>query len=190
MNIFRIRAAIATVGLASGLGLCLTAFYDNDKAGAASGSASASASGSASGLGSACTDADTEVRVSRVASPVDHLLLTVTNTGSGGCTAYGAPGLRFDDGQEVVPCIEDSRPQSAVSLAAGQSAYAALRLTGDPGNGVGGFTASQLSVLFATQDLNGSVGAPVTVALPAETFTDSGAAVTYWQSDRQDALRF
>ncbi|TJZ54386.1 DUF4232 domain-containing protein [Streptomyces piniterrae] len=146
--------------------------------------------GGGSSASGACTDANTKVVVSKVTRPINHLLLTVTNTGSGKCDAYGAPALRFDDEQSATQLVEDSRPQAVVSLAPGESAYAAISLTGEPGGETHGRTAQKLGVLFTPRSGSGSVGSPVVLRLPEGTFKDDNAAVTYWQSDMQDALGF
>ncbi|MFG2828497.1 DUF4232 domain-containing protein [Streptomyces sp. NPDC048434] len=128
MNTIRPRTAIATVALVAGLSL--TACQNDARPGAADPAASGktanggsqSTHGGNSGGSSApgaCTNANTKVVVSKVTRPVNHLLLTVTNTGSGTCDAYGAPVLRFDDEQAAVQLVEDSRPQAVVTLAAG-----------------------------------------------------------------------
>jgi hypothetical protein len=147
-------------------------------------------SGGGSSASGACTSANTKVVVSKVTRPINHLLLTVTNTGSGKCDAYGAPALRFDDEQAATQLVEDSRPQGVVSLAPGESAYAAISLTGEPGGETNGRKAEKLGVQFTPRSGTGSVGSPVALKLPAGTFKDDKAAVTYWQSDMQNALGF
>ncbi|UUN28452.1 DUF4232 domain-containing protein [Streptomyces sp. FIT100] len=133
-----------------------------------------------------CTSANTKVVASKVSRPINHLLLTATNTGSRPCAAYGAPLLQFDDEQSPTQFIEDSHPQAVVMLDPGQSAYASVLLQGEDISG--GRTAKVLRVSFAPRNGSGSVGSPVKLTLPADTFKTDDAAVSYWQSDMSDAL--
>ncbi|MFD4719293.1 DUF4232 domain-containing protein [Streptomyces sp. NPDC058423] len=137
-----------------------------------------------------CTGDTAKVVVSKVSRPVNHLLLTVTNTGSRDCAAYHAPLLRFDDEQSATRVIDDSKPQAVVTLAPGQAAYASITLSAADGSGSNGRTAKRLTVRFAPRDGSGSTGAPAELTLPAGTHKDDNAAVTYWQSDMADALTY
>ncbi|MFI1159263.1 DUF4232 domain-containing protein [Streptomyces sioyaensis] len=214
------RTAIAAAALVAGLSLTACQNDDaRSGAAASSGGPGASASSTATGGGStpapgktasggsqgtnggnggsgggsasgACTNANTKVTVSKATRPLNHLVLTVTNTGSGTCDAFGAPALRFDDEQAAVQLDKDSRPHAVVTLAPGASAYASISLTGEPGGEANGRTAKKLSVLFTPSSGTGSVGSPAVLNLPADTFKDDSASVTYWQSDMQDALGF
>ncbi|MFD7612785.1 DUF4232 domain-containing protein [Streptomyces sp. NPDC059828] len=148
-----------------------------------SGSGDAAASG-------ACTSAHIKVVVSKVSRPLNHLLLAVTNTGSTACDAYGAPVLRFDDEQAAVQLVEDSRPQAVVSLQPGVAAYASINLTGEPGAETDGRPARKLAVQLTSGSGSESVGSPTNLNLPPDVFKDDSAAVTYWQSDAQDALTY
>ncbi|MFI1400835.1 DUF4232 domain-containing protein [Streptomyces sp. NPDC020681] len=131
----------------------------------------------------ACTGSTTKVSVTHVSRPIQHLLLTVTNTGSKACNAYHAPLLRVDDAQAVMSVYEESQPQAVVTLVPGESGYAAIAL------GAGGRTAKQLEVHFAASSGEGSTGTPKKLALPAGTdIDDAGASVTYWQRTLADAL--
>lgn len=137
-----------------------------------------------------CTGDTAKVVVSKVSRPINHLLLTVTNTGSRDCAAYHAPLLRFDDEQSATRVIDDSKPQAVVTLAPGQAAYASITLSAADGSGSNGRTAKRLTVHFAPRDGSGSTGAPAELTLPAGTHKDDNAAVTYWQSDMADALTY
>ncbi|MGA4952811.1 DUF4232 domain-containing protein [Streptomyces lydicamycinicus] len=146
--------------------------------------------GAGSGSSGACTGANVKAVVSKVKRPINHLLLTITNTGSRACDAYSAPLLGFDDDQSTTRIIEDSKPQSVVTVAPGRSAYAAIQLSGEPGGDTHGRTAQQLTVHFAPRNGSGSVGTPAKLTLPAGTHKDDNAAVTYWQSSASDALTY
>ncbi|WP_274914942.1 DUF4232 domain-containing protein [Streptomyces sp. WZ-12] len=134
-----------------------------------------------------CTAATTKVTVQKVNRPLNHLLLTATNTGNKPCYAYGAPVLRFDDAQAATFVLQDSVPQAVVTLEPGQSAYAAIG-TESP-EGTHGYQAHELGVLFSNRAMDGSVGGWARPKLPkGGVYVDSSAFVTYWQTDPADAL--
>ncbi|MFE7317457.1 DUF4232 domain-containing protein [Streptomyces sp. NPDC057555] len=136
-----------------------------------------------------CTAATTKVTVAKVNRPINHLLLTATNTGTKPCYAYNAPYLRFDDAQAATSVLRDSVPQAVVTLEPGQSAYAAIG-TSSP-EGAHGYQAHELGVLFANRAMDGSVGGFARPKLPAGgVYVDSSAFVTYWQSNPADALEW
>ncbi|MFD5898700.1 DUF4232 domain-containing protein [Streptomyces sp. NPDC060366] len=132
-----------------------------------------------------CTGSNTKVTVTEVTRPINHLLVTATNTGSGNCHAYYAPLLGFDDAQSVTQINEDSQPQAVVTLAPGESAYASIALGGD---GSPDIAAYKLSVHFAGRDNQGSVGSAANLTLPKGTMISDSTSVSYWQSTMADAL--
>ncbi|WP_405686909.1 DUF4232 domain-containing protein [Streptomyces sp. NBC_00057] len=136
-----------------------------------------------------CTGSNTKVTVSKVSRPINHLLLTATNTGSVPCYAYHAPALRFDDAQAAFPVLRDSIPQAVVTLAPGQSAYASIGLFGEP-DGQELHKGTHLTVYFTGKSNQGSTGAPAELTLPAGTSWGDNGFVTYWQSDMADALMY
>ncbi|MFF3249037.1 DUF4232 domain-containing protein [Streptomyces sp. NPDC002870] len=138
----------------------------------------------------ACTDANTKVTVTKVSRPLNHLLLTVTNTGSKACNAYHAPLLRFDEAQSVTPIMKESQPQAVVTLAPRQSGYASILLAAADGSGQDGGTAKKLAVLFAPSSGEGSIGNSHVLALPPNTYIDTTVAASYWQSSMSDALTY
>jgi hypothetical protein len=117
------------------------------------------------------------------------MLLTVTNTGSGSCSLYSYPAVRFGQAQAVPPVIEDSRPQAVVTLAPGESGYAAVILSAADGSGSDGRTEKSLSVHFRGRSGNESVGESARPPLPAGgVHIDDSLKVTYWQHSMDDAL--
>lgn len=136
-----------------------------------------------------CTGSNTKVTVSKVSRPINHLLLTATNTGNRPCYAYHAPALRFDDAQAAFPVLRDSIPQAVVTLAPGQSAYASIGLFGEP-DGQELHNGTHLTVYFTGKSNQGSTGAPAKLTLPAGTSWGDNGFVTYWQSDMADALTY
>jgi len=163
--------------------------------GSGSGSGSASGSGSGSGTSTSgrvpCSGANTKVTAQTVSRPINHMLLTVTNTGSKTCDLYYYPAVNFDDAQSVPPVMKDSQPQAVTTLTPGQSGYAGVALSGgDNGTGTNGRTARSLSVYFFDRD-NNSISPAATPALPAKgVYVDDSLKVTYWVSDAQDALTY
>ncbi|MFC9756825.1 DUF4232 domain-containing protein [Streptomyces sp. NPDC056921] len=148
-----------------------------------------SATGSSSKSPVTCTGSNTKVTVTKVSRPINHLLLTATNTGSGPCYAYHAPALRFDDAQAAFPVLRDSIPQAVVTLEPGQSAYASIGLSGEP-DGQELHEGTNLSVYFTNKANQGSTGAPAELTLPAGTSWGDNGFVTYWQSEMDAALTY
>ncbi|WP_406123850.1 DUF4232 domain-containing protein [Streptomyces sp. NBC_00989] len=165
-------------------------------AGSGSGSGTGSGSGSGTGSGTSassvpCNGANTKVTAQTVTRPINHMLLTVTNTGSKTCDLYYYPAVNFDDAQSVPPVMKDSQPQAVTTLTPGQSGYAGVALSnGDNGTGTNGRTAKSLSVYFFDRN-NNSISPAATPALPAKgVYVDDSLKVTYWLSDAQDALTY
>jgi hypothetical protein len=136
----------------------------------------------------ACTTENTKLTVEDVRRPINHLLLTATNTGTKPCNLYYAPYLGAGAGaQAPIQWLESSKPQAVVTLAPGESGYAGIG-TFTP-DGHSGHTAKTLGVSFANSEANGAVGNAATLNLPnGGTYFNSSAYVTYWQSDVYDAL--
>ncbi|MFI7344207.1 DUF4232 domain-containing protein [Streptomyces sp. NPDC050085] len=137
-----------------------------------------------------CDGSHTRTTAAPVNRPVNHMLLTVTNTGSTGCDLYYYPAVRFGEAQSVPPVIEESQPQAVVSLEPGQSAYAGVALSATDGSGSNGYTAKTLTVSFAGRDgLADYDGPAARPALPAKgVYVDDSIKVTYWQSSMDNAL--
>ncbi|UED85677.1 DUF4232 domain-containing protein [Streptomyces profundus] len=133
-----------------------------------------------------CTDANTEVTVSPVERPINHLLITVTYTGDEACFAYHGPYLGFEGAQAPLPFVEDSRPGSVTALGPGESAYAGVITSS--ADSPEGFTVDGLTLSFASAD-SGAVGETLQLPAPGgEVFLGDAAAVTYWQPSLDEAL--
>lgn len=116
--------------------------------------------------------------------PIDHLLLTATNTGSKTCALPPYPAARFGEAQSVPPVAESSKPQSLTTLAPGESGYAGVRLSSGDGSGENGYDAKTLTIPFE----DGSIA---TVKLPSGgVYVDTALTVTYWQTDASNALEY
>ncbi|MEU6098218.1 DUF4232 domain-containing protein [Streptomyces sp. NPDC047079] len=153
------------------------------------------ASGSGTGRGTTtgtpvlCNGANTHVTAQEVSRPLDHMLITVRNTGSRPCDLTYYPFLQFDEMQWAPGAFEESRPQAVITLAPGQSGYAGVRLSAADGSGQNGTTGHKLSVIFQGRTPRSDAGPTATVKLPAEgVHYDSKLTATYWQSSAADAL--
>ncbi|MFF8948247.1 DUF4232 domain-containing protein [Streptomyces sp. NPDC014940] len=153
----------------------------------AGGSSGAKGSSGSTGSGSTparCSVTSTRTTATQVSRPLNHLLLTVTNTGSKNCDLLYYPAVRFGEAQSVPPVFEDSKPQAVVTLAPGESGYAGVLLSAGDGSGSHGYTAKSLEVYFDT-----GATAAAHPSLPAKgVYVDDSVQVTYWQSTMADAL--
>lgn len=144
-------------------------------------------SGGQSGSGSSkrvtCTGSNVKLTATVVSRPINHVLLTATNIGKTTCNAYDAPAVKFSNAQSPIPVDKDTIPQSVVTLAPGQSAYAMIRTQGEP-DGTDPYMTSQVVVYFRGAVGMESVGrsAYASLAKPVGV-VDAQAMATYWQSD-------
>ncbi|MET8166418.1 DUF4232 domain-containing protein [Streptomyces sp. NPDC005329] len=136
-----------------------------------------------------CNGSNTKVTAQPVPRPLNHMLLTVTNTGGKTCDLTYNPVVRFDEMQWVPQAAKETQPQAVTTLAPGESGYAGVLLSAADGSGDGGQTAKKLTIAFQGYTPNSEGGASATPALPAKgVYYDSSLAVTYWQQDMNDAL--
>ncbi|MFE4689284.1 DUF4232 domain-containing protein [Streptomyces sp. NPDC056749] len=181
-----------------------------EAAGSGSGEDSASDAGEASGTGStkadpaadtqqddakdtgavtrACDGGNSKVTLTPVPRPLNHMLLTVTNTGSTACNAYYYPFLRFGEAQSTPPVVEESKPQAVVTVLPGESAYAGVMTSSADGSGTGGYSTKKATVHFQGRDGSGSSGPSANAPLSKAVYVDSTLTVTYWQTEMDDAL--
>ncbi|MFD4033929.1 DUF4232 domain-containing protein [Streptomyces sp. NPDC058637] len=138
----------------------------------------------------ACDGGNTKVTLTAVPRPVNHMLLTVTNSGSKACNAYSYPFLKFGEAQSAPQAFEESKPQAVVTLSPGQSAYSAVMTSSADGSGTDGYSAEDLTVSFQGREGSGSSGPSATVPLSKPVYVDSTLKVTYWQTDMADALAY
>lgn len=149
-----------------------------------------STGGTAAAKAVTCDATNTKTVAAPLTRPVNHMLLTVTNTGSSRCYLYNYPALRFTAAQAVPPVIEESKPQAVVTLNPGESGYASVNLSATDGSGSHGYTAKDLTVLF--QNRGGSfLDRGATPSLPAKgVYIDDSLKVTYWQQSMNDAVSY
>ena len=169
-----------------------------------SGKGSSSGQGSSAGKGSGsggsddgpaafnpCNGSNTSVSAAPVSRPVNHMVITVKNTGSKNCDLTYYPVLRFDEMQWVPQPVEDSKPQAVVTLAPGESGYAGVMLSAADGSGAGGTTGKKLAVGFQGRTPNSDGGPAAIPSLPADgVYYDSSLTVTYWQYSMDEALTY
>lgn len=151
--------------------------------------APASKAPASSGKTVTCEGSNTKTVAAPLNRPVNHMLLTVTNTGGNTCYLYGYPAVRFGEAQSVPPVIEDSQPQAVVTLKPGESGYASVNLSAADGSGSHGRTERSLTVYFHSRSGNESVGAGAHPSLPAMgVYVDDSLKTTYWQQSMDDAV--
>ncbi|MGJ5825825.1 DUF4232 domain-containing protein [Streptomyces ossamyceticus] len=138
-----------------------------------------------------CNGANTAVTMKPVARPLNHMLITVKNTGTKVCDLFYYPTVRFDQVQWAPRVMEESQPQAVVTLAPGESGYAGVLLSAADGSGENGTTAKKATIRFQGSKPGSNGGAVASPALPAQgVHYDSTLAVTYWQSTIDDALMY
>ncbi|GGX65128.1 DUF4232 domain-containing protein [Streptomyces anandii] len=131
-----------------------------------------------------CGAASVRITATVVSRPLNHLLLTATNTGSRTCRLPAYPMARFGEAQAVPPVAEQTKPQAPTELAPGKSGYAGVLLSAGDGSAEGGHTVHTLTVPFD----DGSIAR---VALPAKgVHVDNSLTVTYWQPSLDTALAY
>ncbi|MFF9122631.1 DUF4232 domain-containing protein [Streptomyces sp. NPDC014889] len=136
-----------------------------------------------------CEGSNTKTVAAPLNRPVNHMLLTVTNTGSKSCYLYGYPAVRFGEAQAVPPVIEESQPQAVVTLKPGESGYASVNLSAADGSGTNGHTVKSLTVYFRGPSGNESVGTGAHPSLPVNgVYVDDSLKVTFWQQSMDDAI--
>ena len=151
-----------------------------------SGSRGSSGSKDSGATSTRCSVTSTRTTATEVSRPLNHLLLTVTNTGSKNCDLLYYPAVRFGEAQSVPAAYEDSKPQAVVTLAPGESGYASVRLSAGDGSGSNGYTAKSLEVYF-----NAGANVAAHPSLPAKgVYVDDSIRVSYWQSTMDDALNW
>jgi hypothetical protein len=138
-----------------------------------------------------CNGSNTTVTARPVTRPLNHMLLTVKNTGSKMCDLTYYPVLRFDEMQWVPRPIKDSKPQAVTTLAPGESGYAGVSLSAADGSGEWGTTSHKLTVGFQGRTPNSDGGPSALPTLPAKgVYYDSTLTVTYWLRDMDDVLSY
>lgn len=122
--------------------------------------------------------------------PVNHVMISATNTSKLPCHLNKYPLLRTYQSQpSPIGAAEASKPASAILLAPGATAYAGLMTSAGDGSGSNGKNVAALILQLQPGSAgSGGVGRPASVPMPpGATYVDSAAVVTYWESDIQSA---
>ncbi|MFI7010427.1 DUF4232 domain-containing protein [Streptomyces sp. NPDC050145] len=135
-----------------------------------------------------CDGSNTKTVAAPLTRPVNHMLLTVTNTGTRPCFLYGYPSVRFGEAQSVPPVIADSKPQAVVTLSPGESGYSSVNLSAADGSGANGYTAKSLTVYFQSRSGEGLTAGATPPVPPKGVYVDDSLKVTYWQQSLDDAV--
>ncbi|MGW8066746.1 DUF4232 domain-containing protein [Streptomyces ziwulingensis] len=131
-----------------------------------------------------CSASDVKITATKVSRPLNHLLLTATNSGSKTCMLPPYPAARFGEAQSVPPVAEATKPQSLTGVEPGKSGYAGVVLSSGDGSGENGYETNTLTIPFE----DGSIA---TVALPSGgVYVDTALTVTYWQTSMDAALGY
>ena len=126
-----------------------------------------------------------------VREPINHLLITATNTSKNRCRLNGYPALRLDPEQQAPTApVAATKPPSPIVLGPGASAYAGLMTSAADGSGKFGKNEPTMEIQLETVAGGSDPGAkPITLSLPkGADFVDDSATVTYWVADQQTAL--
>ncbi|MCX4549076.1 DUF4232 domain-containing protein [Streptomyces sp. NBC_01387] len=144
-------------------------------------------SGSSSGKGDAtCTTDDTKIALVETGGTLPVILIKAVNASGGRCDIYGFPTVGYPGAQAAIGANEDSKPQAVVTLAPGQSAYAAIALP----SGAHTHREKTLTISLHGRDM-GPIDGQTTVTAPgaAGLALSDSSMVTYWQSSEESALQ-
>ncbi|MFJ8091781.1 DUF4232 domain-containing protein [Streptomyces griseofuscus] len=149
------------------------------KASGSSGSASSGSSGEqASASTPVCTAGDVRITAAtQDGPPYTHIVLTAKNTSRHSCRLTGFPHIQFlESHKQDVPAVAKSKPEAPVVLAAGDPAYALVKLS-DGGREENNEPVTAFSVMLA--------GDPTVIAVTAPgsegVAVDPAKALTgYW----------
>jgi hypothetical protein len=121
--------------------------------------------------------------------PIDHVMISATNTSQLPCHLNKYPLLRTYLSQATpIKAAEATKPAGAILLAPGATAYAGLTTSAADGSGTNGKNVAALLLQLQPSGPGGGVGRPASVPMPqGAQYVDSAAVVTYWESDVQSA---
>jgi hypothetical protein len=164
--------------------------------GGGSGAGAGKTSSAGTGYGSAkpvdCTTGSLKFAIKEVRSPINHALITATNTGSKPCRIYRYPALRLsENSQSETARLGPSQPQAVVTLDRGATAYAGLITASVDRNSQTKVTTSSIGLSLHGPDAgDSSTENGVDVPVPGGSLyvEDDNAQVTFWQDNVSDAL--
>ena len=129
--------------------------------------------------------------IGTVREPINHVLISATNTSQVPCHVNKYPLLRtFQADKMTIGLADLNKPAAPILLAPGATAYAGVMTNAADGSGTNHRNVSALFLQLQPGDAGaGGVGRPVSLSMPASAqYIDSSAYVSYWESDAQSAL--
>lgn len=128
-------------------------------------------------------------KIAPLREPINHVLITATNTSKLPCHLNKYPMLRTLLSQNaIIKAADATKPAGPILLAPGSTAYAGIMTNSADGSGVAGRNVASLELQLQPGTGSGGVGRPTSVPMPAGAqYIDSTAVVTYWESDLQAA---
>ena len=160
---------------------------------AAPGTSSGSAKPTSVGAGGPrdCSTDMLHFSIDPVREPINHVLISATNTSQIPCHLNKYPLLRtFQASTSTIGVAPMDKPAAAILLAPGAVAYSGVMTNAADGSGTNRKTIPALFLQLQPGDAAaGGTGRPVSVAMPPSAqYIDSSAYVSYWESDTQTAL--
>ncbi|WLW57234.1 DUF4232 domain-containing protein [Streptomyces sp. YU58] len=137
-----------------------------------------------------CATGSLKFAIKKVKNPVDHVLITATNTGSKACHLYSYPALRISENSQAVTArVGESKPGTVVTLDRGATGYAGLITASADRNSETKVTTPSIGLSLFGPD-EGPTGSAVDVPVPGGSLyvEEDNAQVTYWQDNPGDAL--
>ncbi|MFJ9012465.1 DUF4232 domain-containing protein [Streptomyces canus] len=160
--------------------------------GAVAGKTTSAGTGSGNAKPVDCSTGSLKFAVHKVTSPINHVLITATNTGSTACRIYTYPALALSESaQAETSRIGESKPPAVVTLGRGATAYAGLITATLDRNSDSKIMASSIGLsLHGPDEGDLTTEGGVTVPVPGGSLyvEQDNAQVTYWQDNRNDAL--
>ncbi|RII11301.1 hypothetical protein DSC45_28855 [Streptomyces sp. YIM 130001] len=185
MSTFR-RRAVLTAAATTALGLGLAGF-----ASAGSGPTSETTAAPASRTAPVCTNATTDLSIAPAPRPVNHQLITLTNTGERSCTVLIHPTVSFGpDLDGTAQGLTDGSHPTKFTVKPGDSVYAGLRTSPADQQDDGRPNADHVAVDLVKSV--GSDGSTTDFGKPRRLAVDDlfiyEPTVTPWQPTAEDAL--
>lgn len=138
-----------------------------------------------------CSTDMLHLTIDPVREPINHVVISATNTSQVPCHLNKYPLLRtFQADKSTIGVAAMDKPAGPILLAPGAVAYSGVMTNAADGSGTNRKTIPALFLQLQPGDAGaGGVGRPVSVAMPPSAqYIDSSAYVSYWESDMQSAL--
>ena len=128
-------------------------------------------------------------KITPLREPINHVMISATNTSQLPCRLNKYPMLRTLLSQTTfMKAADATKPAGPILLAPGATAYAGVMTNMADGSGGAGRNVPALELQLQPGSPAGGVGRPTSVPMPQSAqYIDSSAIVTYWESDIQTA---